>query len=148
MVLGVGRGRGVGWSRGVKVGLAVAVAVGLALGVTLGLEVGVDDGVALGVVVGVAVGVAVGVPLGVGDGVPQLAEVKCSLSVRKPTPSSKRSPTAHTSHGVMALVARSLPVTLGLGNTFQLLPSQRPIKAKPPPSPTAQASPGDTAAIP
>ncbi len=48
----------------------------------------------------------------------------------------------------MAVVARSLPVTLGLGNTLQLLLSQRPVKAKPPPSPTAQASPADTAATP
>jgi hypothetical protein len=79
-ILGGGRRRGVGCGRGVELGVAVAVAVGLGLGVTLGLAVGVG--------VGVAVGVAVGVPVGVGDGVPQPSEVKCSLSVKKPTPSS------------------------------------------------------------
>src|SRR6266576_2100465 len=124
---GVGRGRCVGWGLGVEVGVVVAVAVGLGLGVTL--EVAVAVAVGLGVVVGLAVGV--------GEGVVQPSEVKCSFSVRKPTPSIYCNPTAHTSQAVIAAVPRSLPVTLGLGNTPQLLPLQRPITAKPPPSPTA-----------
>jgi hypothetical protein len=97
---GVGRRRGVGWGRGV----GERVAVGLGLGVTLG--------------------VAVGVAVGVGDGVPQTSERKCSFSVWKPTPSTNVCPTAHTSQAVIAIVASSLPVTVGLGNTLQVLPSQ------------------------
>jgi hypothetical protein len=57
-------------------------------------------------------------------------------------------PTAHTSQGVIAVAALSLPATSGLGKTLQLLPSHRPINVKPVTSPTAQASPGDTAATP
>src|SRR5882724_6593939 len=133
---GVGRGRCVGWGLGVGVAVAPGVAVALGLGVPVG--VGVD----------VALGVAVGLAVGVGEGVVQPSEVKCSFSVRKPTPSTYCNPTAHTSQAVIAAVPRSLPVTLGLGNTPQLLPFQRPIKAKPPPSPTAHAPPGDTAATP
>jgi len=48
----------------------------------------------------------------------------------------------------MAVVARSLPVISGLGKTLQLLPLQRPIKAKPPPSPTAHASFAEIAVTP
>src|SRR3954469_2809410 len=48
----------------------------------------------------------------------------------------------------MAVVARSLPVISGFGKTLQLLLLQRPIKAKPPPSPTAHASFAETAVTP
>jgi hypothetical protein len=68
---------------------------------------GVAVGVGVGVDVGVGNGVAVAVGVGVGVGVDVPSQVKCSFSVRMPTPSTWRCPTAHTSQAVIAVAEES-----------------------------------------